>query len=427
VAQAVQSPQQALLPAQKKWGIAFILFGMYVTFGMSWLGIVPVLPEVLKALQIDVSQGSSLYSIVSLAKSIVPIMAGILAARWGLTNPLRLSGGLILIGLLIPFLPAYALWIAGRFVFGVGGAIWVALMGAVTMQIFPPGQRPIVNAFNGVAVNIGIILALQLTNPLSAALGWKYTLAIYSLLSGLFYLGLLSVGSLAPSPAKQAPVSGTGQLKVESQGPGYLDTLKMPVTWIVSLSFAGPLALYLVLNYWLPIYFQEVTWLVPVTEGMTEVARKKIIKGEINQLMSWLNLWGCVSSIATGFLLQSFKKTKPFILVASVLLPVASLMALQSSDKGVLTLMLALTGVGMFLSVAPLVTLLQSQPKMNPVVIGMIMGTMFSVTYILSAMAPELVSMGYKAKIPLQTLLMICCGMTLSPAFALLLPERTDI
>ncbi len=423
MAQVTQISQPPALSAQKKWSIAFILFGMYVTFGMSWLGIVPVLPELLKTLQIDVSQGSSLYSIVSLAKSIVPILAGILAARWGLTKTMRLSGALILIGLLIPFLPAYGMWIVARFIFGMGGAIWVALMGAVTMQIFEANQRPIINAFNGVAVNIGIILALQLTLPLSASLGWKNTLALYSLLSGLFLLGLIAVGPLAPAPAKAAKGEAASNAP-KAEGPKYLDTLKMPVTWIVSLSFAGPLALYLVLNYWLPIYFQEVSWLVPAAQGLDEVARKKMIKGEINQLMSWLNLWGCVSSIATGFLLQRFKKTKPFILAAALLLPVASLMALQSSNKGLLTLMLALTGVGMFLSVSPLVTLLQSQPKMNPMVIGMIMGTMFSVTYILSAMAPELVSMGYKAKMPLQTLLMICCVLTLSPAIALTLPEK---
>jgi MFS family permease len=421
VAQANPLSQTTPLSSQKKWTIAFILFGMYVTFGMSWLGIVPVLPEILKTLQIDVSQASSLYSIVSLAKSIIPILAGILAARWGLTKTMRLGGAMILIGLLIPFLPAYGVWIVARFVFGMGGAIWVALMGAVTMQIFEADKRPIVNAFNGVAVNIGIILALQLTLPLSASLGWKNTLAIYSVLSGLFFMGLLAVGPLSP---EAPPTSIDTTVSANTDKPKYLDTLKMPVTWIVSLSFAGPLALYLVLNYWLPIYFLEVNWLVPVAEGVSEAARKKLVKGEINQLMSWLNLWGCVSSIATGFLLQRFKKTKPFILAGALVLPVASLMALQSSNKGVLTIMLALTGVGMFLSVSPLVTLLQSQPKMNPVLIGMIMGTMFSVTYVLSAMAPELVSLGYKAKIPLQTLLMICCILTLSPAIALRLPEK---
>jgi MFS family permease len=413
------APGSAPLPAARKWSIALILFGMYVTFGMSWLGIVPVLKDILTVLKIDVASASSLYSIVSLAKSIVPIMAGVMAARWGLTNTLRLSGGLILIGLAVPFLPSYPLWIATRFLFGVGGAIWVSLMGAVTLQIFDAAQRPVINAFNGVAVNIGIILALQLTTPLSAALGWKYTLALYSLFSGFFYLALLLVGPLAPPPAQPHPSAQSGH-----SGPRYLDTLKMPVTWLVSLAFCGPLALYLVLNYWLPIYFQEVSWLVPVTQGVDEAVRKKMIKGEINQLMSWLNLWGCVSSIATGFLLQAFKKTRPFILAAAILLPVASLLALQSSNKGMLTLMLALTGVGMFLSVAPLVTLLQSQPGMNPVLIGMIMGTMFSVTYILSALAPELVSIGYKAHLPLQTLLMICCAITVSPAIGLMLPEK---
>lgn len=398
------APAPSFLAQHRKWVIAFIIFGMYVSFGMSWLGIVPLLKDIQGALGIEVTQGSSLYSIVSLAKSIVPIMAGILAARWGLTNTMRLSGVLILIGVITPFLPSYSLWIMSRFMFGVGGAIWVALMGAVTMQIFEPKQRPIINAFNGVAVNIGVILALQLTTGISASLGWQNTLAFYSAISGVFFLLLLAVGQLTPQVAPAA----AGAAPAKKEGPRYLDTLKMPVTWIVSLAFSGPLALYLVFNYWLVIYFEKGLGIPAV---------------ETKQLLSWMNLWGCISSVATGFLLQALKKTKGFILAGALLLPAASALVLLNPDLKVLWL--ALAGVGMFISVSPLVTLLQSQPKMNPALVGMIMGTMFSVTYILSAMAPEAVSMGYKAGMDLKTLLLVCCIITISPAIALVLPEKS--
>lgn len=402
---AMSSDQAAptFFERHKKWLIASILFGMYVSFGMSWMGVVPILQELQGAFQFDKASGSWLVSIVSMAKSIFPILAGILASRWGLTRSMRLGAILIVLGVIIPFLPSFTAWIVMRFLFGVGGAIWVTLMGAVTLQVFEPQQRPMINALNGVAVTVGVVAALQLTLPLTAFMGWKLTLAAYSGLSAVFMVLLFALGQLpGQQPAKDGP-SLWQTLKA------YGGTMKLPVTWIISLSFTGPLALYLVMNYWLPVYYQDVMGLA---------------KPQTMQLMTWMNMGGIVGSVATGYLLQKLNKTKIFIASAAVVLPVSAGIAMLITNPAILPFILFVAGVGMFLSVSPLITLLQSQPDMNPGKVGMILGTMFSVTYIVSSLAPDIVGRAYQAQWSLQMVLLSFCITTISPALALLLPEK---
>lgn len=393
------------LEKNKKWVVAFVLFGMYASFGMSWMGVVPLREVLNEMLGIDNAAGQRLVSIVSMAKSLVPILAGILAGRWGLTRTMRLSAVLILIGLVIPFVPGYWGWVALKFLFGIGGAIWVTLMGAVTMQVFEPKDRPLINALNGVAITVGVIAALKLTLPLTAFFGgnWKLTLLSYSLVSAVFLVLLFLTGDLAPAPPSGKGPSLGDTLK------SYAGTLKLPVTWLTSIGFAGPLSLYLVMSYWLPVYYQDVAN-IPKTETLT--------------LMSWMNIGAIFGAVGTGLLLQKVGKTKPFILVAALLTPVVALGTLFITQPTLLAVMLFLAGVGLFIAVSPMITLLQSQPGLTPGTVGMILGTMFSVTYILSYMAPEVVAMTSKAGVSLQLVLACFALTTVSPAVALFLPEK---
>ena len=149
-----------------------------------------------------------------------------------------------------------------------------------------------------------------------------------------------------------------------------------------------------------------------------------LAKPQTMQLMTWMNMGGIVGSVATGYLLQKLNKTKIFIASAAVVLPVSAGIAMLITNPAILPFILFVAGVGMFLSVSPLITLLQSQPDMNPGKVGMILGTMFSVTYIVSSLAPDIVGRAYQAQWSLQMVLLSFCITTISPALALLLPEK---
>jgi predicted MFS family arabinose efflux permease len=358
--------------------IATVMPLMYALFGVTWMSLVPVMPEVTSSLGVERAQGALLITIISMAKSIVPILAGILAARIGLTTTLRAAGVLILVGGVAPWMPDYAAAVVARFAFGVGGAVWVTLMGPVVLAALSPSQRPVANAVNGIAVNAGVIVALFTTLPLSSSLGWKMAVSIGSVGSALCLFALVIVGKLGDDPAK---VSVSDSLRA------YGRTLKLSTTWILAVAFCGPLALYLVMN----------TFLGQHLEAQFGIARQASM-----QWLSWMNIWGIPASLGAGVLLtRVWKDPRPYLVVASVVVPCAVAGAVMTDNELARAVLFALVGFGMFLPVSPLITTVQRLPGQTPSSLGMILGTMFAVTYVVSSTVPTLIGPAIAAGLPL--------------------------
>lgn len=385
--------------------VPLVLFGMYAGFGAAWMAVVPLFPEVQTLLGItERADAVGLVSIVSIAKSIVPILAGVVAARLGLTMTMRAAGLLIACSVIIPWLPGgLPVWLAARFIFGVGGAIWLTLMGAVVVDVVAPARRGLVNALNGVAVNTGVIIGLRNALPLKDALGAQGALTVLSAATAVFFVVLLLVGPLSSAPPRQ--VSFGDILK------SYKSVLGEATTWFVAAAFCGPLALYLIVNSWLPTYLETAF-------GLTRVAA--------SAATSTMNLWGIPASLAIGVLLQrKVWRVRGWILVGAVVLPIGMAGALLADETWRMTFF-AVAGMGLFIPVAPLVTLLQKQPGMTAARFGMVMGTMGSVTYIVSSVAPNVVGSAIKSGVPIGTALLPCCLLGLTPLIGLLLKEPEE-
>jgi CP family cyanate transporter-like MFS transporter len=376
-----------------------VLFGMYAAFGASWMSVVPLFPELTTALAIDAADAAWLVTVVSLVKSVVPILAGIVAARVGLTTSLRVAAVLLATSVVTPWLPGFSAQVAARCVFGIGGAMWLALMGAAVVDVVRPERRGLVNALNGVAVNTGAIVGLKAALPLNAALGHQATLSVLAAGTVVFAVLLFAAGPLGAAPPKVA----TSDL-----ARAYGRVLAERTTWVVAVAFSGPLALYLVMNTWLPTHLQA-------TFAMTRP-----------EAMSWLstmNLWGIPASLLIGLLLQrNIVPVRLHIVVGALLLPLGVLGAL-TVDAPLRGIAFAVAGVGMFLPVAPLVTLLQRQPGMTAARVGMVMGTMGSVTYVVSSIAPNLVGRVVDGGAAIADVLVPCCLLGLTPLAALWLRE----
>ncbi len=246
IASAEASPSSA-----RAIGVPLVLFGMYAAFGASWMAVVPLFPELEAALGVKRADAAWLVTVVSLAKSFIPILAGVAAARFGLTNTLRFAATCMAVSVVIPFLPGeLSLWVAARFIFGVGGAIWLTLMGAVVVDVVAPARRGLVNAINGVAVNTGAIIGLKSALPLKEAVGHQWALSILSMATALFLLVLVAMGPMS----KAAPRAVSLSALLTS----YKAVLAEKTTWFIAGAFCGPLALYLVVNTWLPSYLEAV-------------------------------------------------------------------------------------------------------------------------------------------------------------------------
>jgi MFS family permease len=365
--------------------VPLVLFGMYAAFGASWMAVVPLFPELEALLGVPRVDAAWLVTVVSLAKSVVPILAGVAAARFGLTRTMR--GAAILIA---------------RFVFGVGGAIWFTLIGAVVVDVVAAERRGFVNAINGVAVNTGAIIGLKTALPLKDALGPQGAMTALSVATALFLVLLVALGPLSQAAPRQVSIGDI--LK------SYRAVLGEKATWLIAGAFCGPLALYLVVNTWLPSYLEQVYALT---------------RAEAASALSTMNLWGIPASLGIGVLLQKgVWRVRGWVLVGALLLPVGMAGALLV-DASLRPVFFALAGAGLFIPVAPLVTLLQKQPGMTAARFGMVMGTMGSVTYIVSSVAPNIVGSAVAAGVPIADVLVPCCVLGVTPLLGLLLPEPT--
>ena len=132
----------------RRYVVEVLLFSLYLVFGISWLAYAPLLPELGGQFGFDKAQGGLLISLVSLAKAFVPLFAGTMAARFGLHRALFVGACFSGLAVFLPFLPTINTLLAGRFLFGVGGAIIVTLMGPLVMTWFPKKELPMVTGLN---------------------------------------------------------------------------------------------------------------------------------------------------------------------------------------------------------------------------------------------------------------------------------------
>ena len=358
-------------PAPYRYVVETLLFLTYAVFGLSWIAITPLVGEIQAEFKISGAQLGMLTTMVSIAKVIAPLLTGLLAVRIGLKKTILLGSLFISVAALAPLASDFYAFLGARFVFGVGGAIVVTLLGPMVMQWFPKEELPIVNAFNNVAVNTGITVTLFATVPLAAHLGWRGTLLAYGLVSVALMVAWALLGREATVPAP-AP----GAAATPAQAVTYADVWRMRETWIIALSFAGPLALYLAFNTGLPKHYMEAF-------GMTKAAA--------SQYTGLFNLVGIPTAIAAGFLTKQLGLRRPFIIGAGVLMGFAAFGMFLSPNPVVITISAVLLGVALFTYVAPLFTIPMELPGVTPQHVSLMMGTVFSVAYFFSSFSPVVV------------------------------------
>jgi cyanate permease len=350
-----------------------LLFGLYLVFGISWLAYAPLMPELSAHFSFSKAQGGLLISLVSMAKAFVPLFAGAMAARFGLHRALLVGACFSSLALVIPFLPNLGSLLAGRFLFGVGGAIIVTLMGPLVMTWFSKKELPVVTGLNNVAVNTGITIALFATLPASKAIGWQNTLVAFGALMAILTVLWAFFG--AEGPVKRE-VTG----KAAEQKPSLGEMLRRPETYWLGLAFTGPLSLYLALNSWLPSHYE-------LAFGLERTAA--------SQMTGLFNAVGIPVAIIGGFLCSKLGQRRPLIILAGLLMPVSSYFLVSSPSHQVRVVSAVILGASLFLYVAPLFTIPMELPNIDAPRVALMMGCVFSLAYLASTISPWLT--GYLA------------------------------
>lgn len=354
-----QSPYRFVIEA--------LLFLTYAVFGLSWIGVTPLLGALQAHFHATGAELGMVNTAVTLAKVVGPLLTGLLAVRVGLKKSILLGGLCISVAAIAPFMPSFPLFLASRFVFGLGGAIVVTLLGPAVMQWFSQDELPIVNAFNNVAVNTGISVTLFTTVPLANVLGWRNTLVAY---------GVLSVALLAAWAVLGRDRQHTVSTPGEAPTVRYAEVWRMRETWLIALAFAGPLALYLAFNTWLPRYYVEAFAMTPAAAS---------------QVTGLFNLVGIPTAIAFGFLTRKLGLRRPFIIGAGLLMGFAAFGMFAVHQPAVILTSAVLLGVSLFAYVAPLFTIPMELRGVTPQHVSLMMGTVFSLAYLFSSLSPIVV------------------------------------
>lgn len=387
---ATPLPVSSEAGGSRRYLVEAILFGLYLVFGISWLAYAPLLPELSKAYGFSKADGGLLISLVSSAKAFVPLFAGAVAARFGLHRAILAGACFASLAVALPFLPNMYALLAGRFFFGVGGAIIVTLMGPMVMTWFKKEELPMVTGLNNVAVNTGITVALFATIPTAAQLGWRNTLVVFGALSAV--LAVLWAVFGAEGPVKREL---KGQMSEEK--PSIFEMLKRPETYWLGLAFTGPLSLYLALNAFLPSHYQ-------LAFGLERSAA--------SQLTGLFNLVGIPVAILGGYLCSKLGKRRPLIILAGLLMPVSSYLLVTSPVQNVRVAGAVVLGASLFLYVAPLFTIPMELPDIDAPRVALMMGCVFSLAYLISTVSPWLTGFLFDHYGSYAMGLKIFCGMS---------------
>lgn len=388
-----------------RWVVEALMFLMYVAFGISWMAYAPLLKDVSGHFSVGSAQAALVISLVSVSKAFVPLLAGMLAARIGLKNTLLVGGGLSALAIVAPAAPNWEALLAIRFVFGIGGAILVTLMGAMAMEWFSREELPLINGLNNVAANTGITIALFTAVPLAGKLGWQDALRVFAIPTVILALLWAVFGkerAVALDPDKPKAADGP---KV-SVG----DMMRLRETWLIALAFGGPLSLYLALNTWLPTHFEKAFQLERAAASVATM---------------WFNLVGIPTAILGGKLTVTLGLRRPPIMLSGTLLPIAATMLVCLGGNPTARLFASLLlGFAFFIATAPLFTIPTELAGLTSRHVAVLNGIVFSASYVLSSISPPLVGWIYDRTGSLTPGLLLFAGISAGTALAgWLLPE----
>ena len=388
-----------------RWVVESLMFLMYMAFGISWMAYVPLMADLVAHFQIKPTSVAFVISLVSVSKAFVPLLAGVLAARIGLKRALLVGACLSALSILIPSAPTFPILLALRFVFGIGGAILVTLMGPMAMDWFPRSELPLVNGLNNVAVNTGITIALYTAVPLSKQVGWQQALQLYATASLVLAVLWALFGrnrALEPDPAKPKASGGPAV--------AILDLMKLPETWLIALAFGGPLSLYLALNTWLPSHFESAF---------------KLPRADASAATGLFNLVGIPSAILGGWLTTRLGLRRPIIMLSGLLMPCASAALICLGDNPpIRTLAAVVLGLSFFIATSPVFTIPTELAGLTSRHVAILNGIVFSFSYILSFFSPLIVGqLKEHTGSYLPGLLLFAVGSSVTALAGYLLPE----
>lgn len=319
---------------KRKYLIEGTLFLTYISFALSWVCATVSIHNIMDQMGVHtLTLASTLSSAVTIAKIVGTAISAILVSRLGLRHAVSIATLLICCGILTPLASSFSVLLISRFLVGLGGALLLVYFNPIAVDT--AAEMPFVNGLNNTAFNIGATLALFFMPWASSVLGgWRPVLLGVSSVSIFLTMVWLIFGKTQLGKSESA---------VQPHGERYRmrDGLRDPVTWNVTLTYAGLLSFYIVLFTFYPsagIRQTETVLLSGIAGGICGMVAAGRVKSRRLMLLRVFGVVQLIAAFALSFATQStFVLCSAIALGFSLTFPVATLLTLGQDQPGMTT------------------------------------------------------------------------------------------
>lgn len=232
-------------------GTALLVAGILL-FAVNLRGPIVAISPVLDTISDDLAIGAGtaglLTSLPVLCFGLATPLAAWLLGRTGLERGVLLALAGVLVGTLTRSADGVVAALAGTLVLGLAITVGNVAVPVVIGRDLPHRAGAVLGAYT-VALNVGSLITLSLTVPLSDALGWRLALASWGLLAVVAALvWTVAVRGLPRRAAADPP------------DPPPADAAawwRRPVAWGLTVAFAGQAFAYYAMTAWLPLLLRD--------------------------------------------------------------------------------------------------------------------------------------------------------------------------
>ena len=235
-----------------RWVALTIIFLSFIQFTLNWFNVIPTFHPLIQDMHLTFPQIGMVVGAFVAGYGLAHIPGGWLSERYGMRAA-------ILVGILVETLgallsaeaPSYEVLLAGRFLCGIGGSIYLGGAVGLTTAWFRGRELVLANGLvTGVAFTVGAAIGLFGWTPLVASMGWRNALLAGAAVGAVTLVMMLVA---FPVPSSESGEIGGAHLSMAS----LKRIFTQPILWVVGFSFLGAYGAYLSAAQLLPHYAQE--------------------------------------------------------------------------------------------------------------------------------------------------------------------------
>ena len=248
---------RAETPPRHRWsGASVLLVVAILLLALNLRAPIVAVSAVLDTVRADLGIGAGtaglLTSLPVLCFGLATPLASALLARVGLARGVLVSLALLLVGTVVRSLDGLPLAIAGTLLIGAAITVGNVAVPVVIGRDLRRHTGAVLGMYTA-ALNVGSMITLSFTVPITGAIGWRAALAAWGamiLIAAFVWWRATRSGGSRPAPdSPDAPSAEDVR-----EGPVWW---RRPVTWALTAAFAGQAFAYYGVTAWLPLLLHD--------------------------------------------------------------------------------------------------------------------------------------------------------------------------